>query len=169
MACSEVWYVGGGRAAYDCRPILGGAQSGGNRGAVTDTSAAKLKDFYNKTKDYARPAVQLDMDQSESLHALGYLTSSKSSSGDDAENSSKIDPKQKIATANLLYEALSLLEQEDFGEAVPRLERVLQQEPNTPIAIAVGACLHGAPAIPASSRSLAEFGREKARGCLRTL
>jgi len=42
---------------------------------------------------------------------------------------------RKIATANLLYEALSLLEQGDFGEAVPRLERVLQQEPNTPIAL----------------------------------
>lgn len=103
--------------------------------AVTDTSAAKLKDFYNKTKDYARPAVQLDMDQSESLHALGYLTSSKRSSGEDAENSSKIDPKQKIATANLLYEALSLLEQEDFAGAAPRLEQVLQLEPNTPIAL----------------------------------
>jgi arylsulfatase A-like enzyme/Tfp pilus assembly protein PilF len=102
--------------------------------AVTETSAAKLKDFYSKTEGNARPSAQLDVDQSESLHALGYLTSSKSAIP-DREKSSKVDPKQKIATANLLYEALVAMEQDNFAEAVPRLEEVLQQEPNTPIAL----------------------------------
>lgn len=103
--------------------------------AVTETFVAKLKDFYGKTKGSARESPQLDVDQSESLHALGYLTSSKSRSVADNENSSKVDPKQKIATANLLYEALVALEQDNFAEAAPRLEEVLQQEPNTPIAL----------------------------------
>lgn len=103
--------------------------------AVTETSAAKLKEFYAKTKGGAQEARALDLEQSESLHALGYLTSSGSSTPAAQQNSVKVDPKQKIATANLLYEALVAMEQDNAAGAAPILEQVLQQEPNTPIAM----------------------------------
>lgn len=103
--------------------------------AVTETSAAKLKEFYGKTKGGVREARSLDMEQSESLHALGYMTSAASSSSSEQDKSAKADPKERIATANLLYEALVAMEQDQAAEAAPILEQVLQQEPNTPIAM----------------------------------
>ena len=45
------------------------------------------------------------------------------------------DPKQKIGIANLLYQALVYMENEKYQEAAPVLEQVLEQEPNTTIAL----------------------------------
>jgi len=103
--------------------------------AVTETSAAKLKEFYGKTKGGTREARPLDLEQSESLHALGYMTSPASSSSPTQDIAAKADPKDRIATANLLYEALVAMEQDHAVVAAPILEQVLQQEPNTPIAM----------------------------------
>jgi len=101
--------------------------------AVVDTAAAQVADFYRKTKGSATEKTKLDLDQTESLHALGYL-SSDSGISSDADNEGGPDPKQKIGIANLLYQALVAVENEQYQEAVPVLEQVLKQEPNTPIA-----------------------------------
>ena len=101
--------------------------------AIADTAAAQVAEFYQKTKGVAPERRQLDTEQSESLHALGYL-SSLSGSASDADHEGGPDPKQKIDIANLLYEALVAMEQERFQEAAPILEQVLKGEPNTPIA-----------------------------------
>jgi arylsulfatase A-like enzyme/Tfp pilus assembly protein PilF len=102
--------------------------------AVVDTAAAQVAEFYGKTKGGTTERSQLNLEQAESLHALGYL-SSDSGTSDDAEKESRPDPKQRIAVANLLYRALVEMENEQYQEAVPILEQVLEQEPNTPIAL----------------------------------
>jgi arylsulfatase A-like enzyme/Tfp pilus assembly protein PilF len=101
--------------------------------AVAATAAAQVAEFYRKTKGEAVERQKLDLQQSESLHALGYM-SSDSAVSSDADNEGGPDPKQKIAIANLLYRALVNMENEQYQEAVPILEQVLEQEPNTPIA-----------------------------------
>jgi len=102
-------------------------------GAVLDTGAAQLVEFYGKIKGAAADRKQLTPEQNESLHALGYF-SSNSGVSNEAGRDGGPDPKKKIGIANLLYEALLNMEQEQFQEAVPILERVLEEEPNTPIA-----------------------------------
>jgi len=102
--------------------------------AVADTAAAQIAEFNRMiTKGSAAEKTQLSPEQNESLNALGYL-SSDSGISNAADNEGGPDPKERIRIANLLYEALVDMEQEQFQEAVPILEQVLKQEPNTPIA-----------------------------------
>lgn len=101
--------------------------------AISDTAAAQVAEFYRKTKGESAERTKLNLEQTESLHALGYM-SSLSGITRDEDNNDGTDPKQKIGVANLLYEALVDMEQEQFQEAVPVLEQVLKEEPNTPIA-----------------------------------
>ena len=101
--------------------------------AVADTAAAQVSEFYRKTKAEATEKRQLDLEQSESLHALGYVSSSTGNAPDD-QNGGGADPKQKIGIANLLYDGLVEMEQEQFEDAVPILEEVLKEEPNSLIA-----------------------------------
>jgi arylsulfatase A-like enzyme/tetratricopeptide (TPR) repeat protein len=104
-----------------------------NSKAIVDTVSAQVAEFYRKTKGDAPGKSQLSLEQTESLHALGYLGSDSVPPG-KSDNEGGSDPKQKIAIANLLYGALIDMENERFQEAVPILEQVLRQEPNTPIA-----------------------------------
>jgi arylsulfatase A-like enzyme/Tfp pilus assembly protein PilF len=100
---------------------------------VVDTAAAQVADFLRKTKSESTGKTNLSAEQAESLHALGYMSSdSRVSSHEESEDGP--DPKQRIATANLLYEALVDMENERFQDAVPALEQVIKQEPNTPTA-----------------------------------
>ena len=101
--------------------------------AVADTVRAQVIEFYGKTKGGAAEKTKLSPEQDESLHALGYL-SSDSGTANDADHPSGPDPKDRIATANLFYEALVAMENEQYEDAVPILEQVLKQEPNTPTA-----------------------------------
>ena len=101
--------------------------------AVADTAAAQVGGFYKDTKGGSGTRQDLNMEQAESLHALGYMSSDSGSAGDQ-DNHGGPDPKQKIAIANLLYEALVDVENDRFAEAAPILEQVLKQEPNTPTA-----------------------------------
>jgi tetratricopeptide (TPR) repeat protein len=102
--------------------------------ALADTAAAQVAEFYRNTRARATARANLNPEQTESLHALGYM-GSDSGTFSDAENESGPDPKQKIAIANLLYGALVDMEREQYQEAVPILEQVLKQEPTTPIAL----------------------------------
>ena len=101
--------------------------------AVADTAAAQIVEFYQRTIGDAPEKKQLDFEQTESLHALGYMGSEAGTSNSAFDNQGP-DPKQKIGTANLLYEALVDMENERYEQAAPALELVLEQEPNTPIA-----------------------------------
>jgi arylsulfatase A-like enzyme/Tfp pilus assembly protein PilF len=101
--------------------------------AVADTAGAQMAEFRRKTVGEKTERTQLTAAQAESLHALGYI-GSDSTTINDSSSEGGTDPKQKIATANLLYEALVHTENERYREAVPILEEVLQQEPHAVVA-----------------------------------
>jgi arylsulfatase A-like enzyme/Tfp pilus assembly protein PilF len=101
--------------------------------AVVETTAAQLADFQHKTAAASGDKPRLTAEQSESLHAMGYIGSSTAPVV-QGNNESGPDPKQRIATANLLYQALVYSENQRYAEAVPILEEVLRQEPNTSMA-----------------------------------
>ena len=101
--------------------------------AVAYTLAAQVAEFYRKTIGAAAERTRLSPEQNESLRALGYLSFDFGNSS-DADSESGPDPKARIGIANLLYEAMVDMEQGKYREAVPALEQVLKQEPNTSIA-----------------------------------
>jgi len=105
----------------------------GDSKAVAETAAAQLSEFQHKTSAESGERPRLTAEQSESLHALGYLGSSSSPVAEGSKDGGA-DPKQKIAIANLLYQALVDSENQRYAEAVPILEEVLKQEPNASIA-----------------------------------
>jgi arylsulfatase A-like enzyme/Tfp pilus assembly protein PilF len=100
--------------------------------AVTDTLAAQLKVFYDRTGSKGESHANLSPEQAESLRALGYMPSSVSQ-GDTATERGP-DPKEHIEIANLLTEALFEAQEERYAQAIPKLEQVLKQEPNTNLA-----------------------------------
>jgi len=102
--------------------------------AVADTAAAQVAEFVRKTTAESGQQAKLSFEQTENLHALGYMGSPNSPNSSEADDQDGPDPKQKIGIANLLYEALVDVENEKYEESVPILEQVLKQEPNTPTA-----------------------------------
>jgi arylsulfatase A-like enzyme/Tfp pilus assembly protein PilF len=102
--------------------------------AVADTAAAQLAEFFRQTRGGTSPQTKLDIEQTESLHALGYVGSSPETRG-SSEVAGGPDPKEKIEIANTLYGALVDMEREQYQAAVPILEDVLKKEPKTPIAL----------------------------------
>ncbi len=97
--------------------------------AVADTAAAQMAEFRRKTVAESTEKTQLTAEQTENLHALGYL-GPDASALNDADGEAGPDPKQKIAVANLLYEAMVHSENARYQEAVPILEEVVKQEPH---------------------------------------
>ena len=65
----------------------------------------------------------------ERLAALGYVGGSGGSPA-----ATGVDPKDRIAVANMLHDAILAVEDGAFARAVPLLERVTAIEPNIPIA-----------------------------------
>ena len=101
--------------------------------AVVDTAAAQLAEFRRKTAAESTEKTQLTVEQTESLHAMGYM-GSDSAAANESTDDAGADPKQKIAIANLLYDAMVYTENERYLEAVPILEDVVKQEPHTVMA-----------------------------------
>lgn len=98
--------------------------------AVVDTVAAQVAEFVRKTTAEREQENKLSFEQAENLHALGYMSSDFGSSS-EADREDGPDPKPRVAIANRLYEALVDVENERFEEAIPVLEEVVKQEPNT--------------------------------------
>ena len=96
---------------------------------VAETAAAQMAEFRRKTTAESTEKTQLTPEQTENLHALGYLGSDAAGSGDPKDEAGP-DPKQKIGVANLLYDAMVETESQRYAEAVPILEQVVQQEPH---------------------------------------
>ena len=97
--------------------------------AVTNTAAAQMMEFRRKTLAESTEKTQLTAEQTENLHALGYM-GSDSEALSDTNRDAGSDPKQKIAIANLLYGAMVHTENARYQEAVPILEEVVKQEPH---------------------------------------
>ena len=97
--------------------------------AVAETAAAQLAEFRRKTVGESMEKTQLTAEQTESLHALGYM-GSDAAAPNDSNGEGGPDPKKKIAIANLLYEAMVHTEHERYEEARPILEEVVKREPH---------------------------------------
>jgi choline-sulfatase len=72
---------------------------------------------------------RIDPAVAERLAALGYASGSGG-----ATASRGIDPKDRIATANLLHDAMLAVDEGAFARAIPLLEKVAATDPDIPIA-----------------------------------
>jgi len=102
------------------------------RGRVVQGMSAELEEFRRKVSGTAAPVAKpaVDPDLARRLAALGYV----SGSGDGAFAPGSVDPKDRIAIANTLHNAVVAVEDGGFRKAIPMLERVTASEPNIPIA-----------------------------------
>ncbi len=87
-----------------------------------------------RTAIFCGAARPLDLHFRDALRRREHLYLRSCKTVTDSNNESGSDPKKRIATANLLYRALVDSENQRYEEAVPILEEVLKQEPNTSIA-----------------------------------
>jgi choline-sulfatase len=102
--------------------------------ALVSTLAGQLEVFRQKTSSArAAPQVSADPELQEKLSALGYVADSSSAPMPGIKETGA-DPKDKVEVVNLLHEAEILKEEMHFQESVPPLERVIELEPNLPIA-----------------------------------
>ena len=102
------------------------------RGRVVQGMSAELEEFTRKVSGTGAPVAKpaVDPDLARRLAALGYV----SGSGGGGLASGSVDPKDRIAVANTLHNAVVAVEDGAFQKAVPMLERVTVSEPNIPIA-----------------------------------
>src|SRR5712691_4838468 len=101
------------------------------RKAVADGVARTLEEFRRRTASdgsgSAAPA--LDPQLAEKLASLGYV-----STGAAAPSAAGIDPKDKVAVANTLHDAILSLENGETSRASTMLERVIATDPQIPMA-----------------------------------
>ena len=104
--------------------------------AVSDTLAAQVDDFRRKTSSTGKSssAPGLDPQQAAQLSALGYIASDTGAPGGKAREEQRVDPKLKIEIANELHDALLDVEEARYAEAIPKLEKVLADQPQMGIA-----------------------------------
>lgn len=102
-----------------------------SRGRVVQGMGEELDRFLTRiggsTTAAAKPPI--DPDLARRLAALGYVSGSG-----DSPASAKVDPKDRIAIANTLRNAVVAVEDGAFQKAIPLLERVVASEPDIPIA-----------------------------------
>ena len=101
------------------------------RPKVVDGIDAELEAFVRKAAGGgpANATPKVDPEVAERLAALGYVSGSSGSAAP-----SGVDPKDRIATANALHDAVVLVEDGEFQKAVPLLERVVATDPNIQMA-----------------------------------
>jgi choline-sulfatase len=100
------------------------------RGRVADAMDRELRDFFVRSSGApaAETKATVDPEVAARLAALGYV------SGSATAAPSGVDPKDKIAVANALHDAVVSVEDGDFATAVPLLEKVTASEPDIWIA-----------------------------------
>jgi arylsulfatase A-like enzyme/Tfp pilus assembly protein PilF len=104
----------------------------GERVSLADRVGRDLEEFRRRTTaggsgGAAAPAA--DPQLAEKLASLGYV-----STGTAAPSAAGIDPKDKVAVANTLHEAILSLENGDTPRAGALLERVIATDPQIPMA-----------------------------------
>ena len=122
------------RELYDQKADPDAARNlAGSSSAVADTVSFRLEEFRKSSSQSLVQLAKPDPEQMKKLQALGYVSSEGNSPKDDGKIGGP-DPKSKIEVANLLHDAMFDVEDARYDEAVPLLERVLQQAPEMPIA-----------------------------------
>jgi choline-sulfatase len=130
-----------------------------SRPAVTDTLASQLTELKDRFSRSAPTQEGIDPQQAQKLNALGYVASDVHAAKSATKNSKVADPKDKVEIANLMHDAVMEVEDGRYEEAVPKLQRVLADEPNMAVAqMQLGAAytrLKDYPkAVPALTRAL---------------
>jgi len=110
------------------------------RPRVLDGMSAELRDFIVRSTAAASPklgatspseggsATGVDPELAKRLASLGYV------SGGSTSNRAGVDPKDRIAIANALHQAVVAVEDGAFQKAIPLLEKVIASEPDIPLA-----------------------------------
>src|SRR5262245_20748936 len=100
-----------------------------SRPRVADGMSAELRDFLVKSSA-AGPSerAKADPELAKRLASLGYV------SGGGSPNRSGVDPKDRIAIANTLHQAVVAVEDGACQKAIPLLEKVTASEPDIPLA-----------------------------------
>jgi arylsulfatase A-like enzyme/Flp pilus assembly protein TadD len=105
------------------------------RPRVLDGMSAELRDFIVRSTEPAspklgggRPSEGGDPELARRLASLGYV------SGGSISNRTGVDPKDRIAIANALHQAVVAVEDGAFQKAIPLLEKVTASEPDIPLA-----------------------------------
>lgn len=102
--------------------------------AVSETLAAQLDEFRNKTSQTLVELAKPDPEQVQKLQALGYVASDTNSPA-GAVTDTGPDPKGRIEVANFLHDAMLDVEDARYQDAVPLLERTLNDQPDMAIAL----------------------------------
>ena len=101
--------------------------------SVTETMAAQLDEFHQKTSRAGQTEVALTPRQAEQLQALGYV-SSGSSKPESEEKQRGADPKDKVQIANLLHQGLLDADEGNYRDAIPRFEQIVKADPKMALA-----------------------------------
>ena len=103
-----------------------------DRATVAGRIAAQMEDFRRRTAGGGGEAAARPLDPAllERLAALGYISTGAVAPLAGAG----IDPKDKVAVANDLHEAIVLVENGEVAQALPLLERVTESDPQIPMA-----------------------------------
>jgi arylsulfatase A-like enzyme/Tfp pilus assembly protein PilF len=117
---------------------------------------AELEEFVRRSAGANAPPGRKGIDPAlaERLRSLGYV------GGSGAPPSTGVDPKDRIAIANALHDAVFAVDSGEFRKAIPLLEQVTAAEPNIAIAqlqlgIARARQRQFARAIPALEKAIA--------------
>ena len=104
--------------------------------AISETLSGQAEDFHRRFGNPSAGAAisaATDAQQAEQLSSLGYVTVGPTGSSAGAKVQG-VNPKDRIETANLMHDALLEVEDGRYEEAIPRLQRVLAQEPQMAVA-----------------------------------
>jgi arylsulfatase A-like enzyme/Flp pilus assembly protein TadD len=105
-----------------------------SRTSIADTLEAQLMEMqerYSSAPASSNQGTNMTPDQQKALTALGYV-GGKNRAGSVVFTGA--DPKDKIAIANQLQDAMLLIETDHSAEAIPLLKRVTFDDPNTYVA-----------------------------------
>jgi choline-sulfatase len=99
------------------------------RPRVVDGMAAELREFLVRSSGSGGSGRSAsDPELAKRLASLGYI------SGGNSPNRTGVDPKDRIAIANALHQAVVAVEDGEFQKAIPLLEKVTASEPDIPLA-----------------------------------
>ena len=100
-----------------------------SRGRLADGLDGELAQFLGRSGTGAGTPSRVDPAVAERLAALGYVGGSAGT-----PRATGVDPKNRIAIANTLHDAIVAVEDGAFTRAIPLLEKVVTGEPDIPIA-----------------------------------
>jgi arylsulfatase A-like enzyme/cytochrome c-type biogenesis protein CcmH/NrfG len=100
-----------------------------SRTRLADGLDGEMAQFLGRSATGASSQARVDPAVAERLAALGYVGGSSGT-----PRATGVDPKDRIAIANTLHDAIVAVEDGAFARAVPLLEKVVAGEPDIPIA-----------------------------------